>query len=467
MSFGARVPDLAATWNQRRGERSLLLACLGCVAIGFLLVLGSRYGADRPLVAADLRPLLIYGASLATLHLALVALGHRGDQVLVTVTAFLTGLGLLAQTRMGTLDRSDALVRGDLLLPLGLLVMLIVTGIFRDGRHRLLARGFWVWGAVSVALVALLLVTGQRFRGAVFGFGLFTPTELLKITVVLFVAGFVDRHARTLGRWHPRYPLPPWKPLWQLLAFWVALTALLLIQRDLGMVAILAVPVLALLMTGTGRVGYLVYGLLGALGLGLLMLGVFEHGERRLAAWLDPFEDPTGDGWQILQGLSGLYSGGLWGEGFGLGSPGYTPIAESDFIYSVIGEELGLVGCSVVILFYLILFQRGLQITEQSRCGFGRLLAAGLTAVLATQTFLNVAGVTKLVPLTGVTLPLISQGGASLVVTSTSLGLLLAVSDTAQGTARRKRKGGREGGPSRSPRAPKRRGAARLQAPRD
>jgi len=469
LSPGARPLDLAASWSRRRGERNLLLACLGCVAIGFLLVLGSAHGAERPLVTTHLRPLLLYGASLAGLHLALVALGHRGDQALVAVAAFLMGLGLLAQTRMGTIDRSESLLSGDLLLPLGLLVMVAMTGLFMDGRHRLLAQRFWMWGGLSLALVALLLATGQRFRGAVFGLGLSTPTELLKITVVLFVAGFVDRHARQLWRWHPRYPLPPWEPLWQLFAFWIALTALLLIQRDLGMVAILGIPLLALLVAGTGRVGYLVYGVLGASVVGLLILGVFEHGGRRIAAWLDPFQDPTGDGWQILQGLSGLYSGGLWGEGFGLGSPAYTPIAESDFIYSVIGEELGFVGCSVVILFYLILFQRGLQITEQSRCGFGRLLAAGLTAVLATQTFLNVAGVTKLLPLTGVTLPLISQGGASLIVTSASLGLLLAVSDTAQAKASRKHKGGGGGKAAAHPasRVSKRRGATGRQPRRE
>ncbi|MGE5152704.1 MAG: FtsW/RodA/SpoVE family cell cycle protein [Bdellovibrio bacteriovorus] len=432
---------LAAAWARRRGERHLLLASLGSVTIGFILVLGSAHEAGGSLMTRDLLPLLTYAASLIGLHLALVLLGFRGDQVLVGVAAFLAGLGLLAQTRMGTLDRTEALVPGPLLLPMGLLVMVATAGAFMDGRHRQLARGFWLWGGLSLALVVLLLAIGQRFRGAVFGLGLVTPTELLKVTVVLFLAGYLDRHGRALGLWHPRLPLPPWQPLWPLLAYWSGLMGLLLIQRDLGMVAILSVPLLALLVMGSGRGGYLAYGALAALILGFMVLGVFEHGGRRIGAWLDPFEDPTGDGWQILQGLSGLYAGGLWGEGFGQGSPGYTPIAESDFIYTVLGEELGFIGSTVVILFYLILFQRALQIATQSRCGFGRLLAAGVTAVLATQTFLNVAGVTKLIPLTGVTLPLISQGGASLITTFTGLGLLLAVSDGAPASPARQRKG--------------------------
>jgi cell division protein FtsW (lipid II flippase) len=465
------APPLApgAAWARRRGERHLLLAALGSVTIGFILVLGSAHGAGRSLMAADLLPLLTYAASLIGLHLALVILGFRGDQVLVAVSAFLAGLGLLAQTRMGTLDRAAALVPGSLLLPLGLLVMVATAGAFMGGRHRQLARGPWVWGALSLALVALLLATGPRFRGAVFGLGLVTPTELLKVTVVLFLAGYLDRHARALGLWHPRRPLPPWKPLWPLLAYWLGLTALLLIQRDLGMVAILSVPLLAVLVMGSGRGGYLAYGLLGALVLGYLVLGVFDHGGRRIEAWLDPFQDPTGDGWQILQGLSGLYAGGLWGEGFGRGNPGYTPIAESDFIYAVIGEELGFIGCSVVVLFYLILFQRALQIAEQSRCGFGRLLAAGLTAVLAAQTFLNVAGVTKLIPLTGVTLPLISQGGASLLTTFAGLGLLLAVSDGAPALPGRQRKGrlGAKATPAFSTPAAKPRRASRRPAAKE
>lgn len=440
----ARALDLRALWSRRGDERRLLLASLGCLTLGFLLILGSGHAAGRPLAPADLLPLLVYGISLAGLHLALVALGHRGDQVLVAVVAFLAGLGLLAQTRMGTIHQSG-IIPGHLLFPLGLTVLLATAAAFMDGRYRLLARGYWVWGGLSVALVALLLVTGERFRGAVFGLGLTTPTEALKVLTVLFLAGFLDQHGRALGRWHPRLPLPPLEPLWRLGALWAALTGLLLIQRDLGMVATLGVALLVLLVSATGRIGYLVYGLLGAVALGALALVAFAHGERRIAAWLDPFQDPTGDGWQVLQGLSGMYAGGLWGEGFGWGSPGYTPIAESDFIYAVIGEELGFAGGALVILLFLALFARGLQIAQGGRCTFGRLLATGLTAVLATQTLLNLGGVTKLIPLTGTTLPLISHGGTSLLTTFAALGLLLAVSHGAAGP----------GGPR--PQAPQRR----------
>jgi cell division protein FtsW (lipid II flippase) len=138
-----------------------------------------------------------------------------------------------------------------------------------------------------------------------------------------------------------------------------------------------------------------------------------------------------------------MYSGGLWGEGFGEGNPEYTPIAESDFIYSVIGEELGFVGCVLVVAFFLLFFYRGLIIASRSRSSFGRLLCGGLTAVIAIQTFLNIGGVTKLVPLTGITLPFISHGGSSLLTGFVALGLMLAASDGEAGPqtgARRKSK---------------------------
>jgi len=162
------------------------------------------------------------------------------------------------------------------------------------------------------------------------------------------------------------------------------------------MFVILSVALLVLLVAGTARWGYLVYGILAATGVGYLMLSLFAHGQRRIQAWQALFDDPTGTGWQILHGLSGMYSGGLWGEGFGRGNPEYTPIAESDFIYSVIGDELGFFGC--VMVFYLILFAQGLRIAGQTGPILRMLLCLRLTTVTATQTFFNIGGVTKFIP---------------------------------------------------------------------
>ncbi len=430
MSAACADTGFAATWFRRRAERELLLACLGCMALGFVLILGAEVTQGRQLGALDLLPLALYGLALAGVHLLLVVAGFRGDQVLTATVAFLSGFGLLAQYRMGDFHNDPgALTLG--LVPAGFFVMTACALAFADGRYRVLARGLWFWAGLSLVLVAALLVTGQRFRGAVYALGFTTPTEVLKVTIPLALAAYLERQGPALARWHPRLPLPPWRALWLLLTLFAVLIGLLALQRDLGMMLILGLAFLVVLVSGTGRSGYLVWGLLAGTGLGALMLTFFEHGQRRIEAWLDPFQDPTDEGWQILQGLSGMYAGGLWGEGFGIGSPEYTPIAAADFIYSVIGEELGFLGCVVLVLFFLILLSREIALAGPGRCAFGRLLAAGLTTVLAVQTLLNIGGATKSIPLTGTTLPFISHGGASLLTAFAAVGLLLAISDGA------------------------------------
>ena len=482
-----------APWEARRPERELLLICLGGVGLGVILVSASLHTTGKPLGLSQFLPFLAYALCLAGLHLALVLGGSRGDQLLVVALAFLAGFGLLARARLGAFSGEvvdpggpgglgalrdlndpgglsdpgelgklsdltgmgglDGLVDlgslsglagpGDISGLAGLagladyafvvgfaLLTLLALGL-GGGRYRTLGTGHWIWAwaGLSLLLVLVLLVTGQRFRGAVFGAGLLTPTELLKISFVLFSAAYIDREAKALSLWRFHDLLPPWRPLLPLVGVGAALLIMLLIQRDLGMVLLLGLTLPLLLVLGTGRWGYAGYGLVLASLLGWLLLGFFEHGERRIQAWLNPFQDPTGASWQVLQGLSGMHAGGLWGDGFGAGNPEYTPIAESDFIYAVIGEELGFVGTALALAFFLILILRGLQIAVRARSSFGLLLAAGLTTILAAQVVLNVGGVTSLLPLTGITLPFISQGGSSLVTAFALLGLLLAISD--------------------------------------
>jgi len=419
----------AGFWDRRRAERQLLIGCLLCVVLGFMMVLGSSHTAGRRIGLLDLFPLLGYAWSLAVVHLTLVLSRFRGDQVLPVVAAFLSGIGLLAQYRMGAFDSTDPWASARYVFPAGVLFMLTVCVAGMRGRYQLLASRPWIWAGLSLALLAVVLVTGERFRGGVYGVGFITPTEALKVTVILFLAALIDRDATGLSKWRGPLPMPPFKDLLPLMGFWALLAVLLLLQRDLGMLILLSVSLLLVLVTGTGCLGYLIYGVLAATGGGYVALKLFLHGERRIHAWQAPFDDPTGDGWQILQGLSGMYSGGLWGEGFGRGNPEYTPIAESDLIYSVIGEELGFVGCAFVLVLFLVFFARALRIAERTSSSFGMLLCAGLCTVVATQTFLNIGGVTKFIPLTGITLPFISQGGSSLLVTFVGLGLILAVSD--------------------------------------
>jgi cell division protein FtsW (lipid II flippase) len=453
MAKPARPETLADRWEARAPERRLLLWVLFAIGVGFLMVLGALPKDGIAVRWTDLVPPAGFVLAFLGAHLVFVAAGFRGDQLVLALVAFLAGIGLLAQFRMGVYA-GTGLTLAHWLLPVGVLALALTAVGLQDGRYRPLAAGIWFWGALSLAIVVFVLATGQRFRGAVYGAGFITPTEGLKITVVLFAAAFVDRHAKALANWGGPIPFPPLRALWPLALFAGLLLGLLLVQRDLGLVLILGLALLLQLAAGTKRVGYLVYGALAAGGAGYAVLQFFSHGQRRVASWLDPFADPTGAGWQALQGLSGMYAGGLWGEGFSQARPRYTPIAESDFIYAVVAEELGFVGSTLLLVFFALLCWRLILIASRAKSPFGMLTATGIAAVFTVQTLLNVGGVTKAIPITGVTLPFISQGGSSLLVTCVALGLVLAISDGEPKPLKKQK------APARQTRSPSRRRAA-------
>ncbi|MCS6772461.1 MAG: FtsW/RodA/SpoVE family cell cycle protein, partial [Kiritimatiellae bacterium] len=212
--------------------------------------------------------------------------------------------------------------------------------------------------------------------------------------------------------------------------FWLAPMALLVAIRDFGMIALLNSTLMCMIVLVTGRASYALAGLAALAGAAFVIWHFVPHGAGRLDVWLDPFEDPTGRGWQILQGLSAMASGGWWGAGLGAGHPTTVPIASSDFVYAALAEELGFVGCGLVLSSYLLLFHRGYRIADSLKDPFPQALATGLTTILALQTLFNIGGVTKALPLTGLTLPFISHGGSSLVTSLVMLGILLALSDS-------------------------------------
>jgi len=424
----ARPETLPDRWAARTPERQLLLWVLFAVGVGFLMVLGALPKDGIAVRGLDLLPPLGFGLAFFAVHLVFVGVGFRGDQLLLALVAFVAGIGLLAQFRMGVYA-GQGLGLSHLVLPFGVGALALVVAALMDGRYRVLAPGLWFWAALSLGIVAFVLATGQRFRGAVYGTGFITPTEGLKLTVVLFAAAFIDHHAKALAKWRGPIPFPRFRPLWQLGLFAALLLGLLMVQRDLGLVLILSLTLLLMLAAGTKRAGFLVYGALAAGAAGYAVLQFFSHGQRRVASWLDPFQDPTGAGWQVLQGLSGMYAGGLWGEGFSQARPRYTPIAESDFVYAVIAEELGFIGSALLLVFFALLCWRLMLIASRAKSPFGMLAATGIACVFTVQTLLNVGGVAKAIPITGVTLPFISQGGSSLLVTCIAIGLVLAISD--------------------------------------
>lgn len=418
-----------SAWSERSTERRLLLVTLLTVASGYLMVLLVRMGHAPGLRAEDWLPLGVYAACLLGVHLVFVAARFKGDPVLLAATLLLSGLGLLEQFRLGTLDLARTDRWSTYAFPGGMAAMVVCALLFSGGRHRLLEKLSMLAGVGAIGVLGVMLVAGERFRGAMYIGGQFNPSEIAKVLLVLFLAGFFAAYRGDLSKSSGvGLPAPSWPTLAALGMFWGVPMLLLLVLRDLGMVMLMTAVFVVLLCIATGRWSYLIGGLLACGAAGWMLFRFMPHSQARFAAWSDPFADPTGKGWQILQSLSALYSGGLWGAGLGSGHPTAIPIAASDFVYSALGEEIGYVGCGLLLFVYLIFLYRGFRVADSLRDPFAQYLAAGLVALFAFQTLLNVGGVTQAVPLTGLTLPFVSHGGSSLMTSFAALGLMLALS---------------------------------------
>jgi cell division protein FtsW (lipid II flippase) len=259
----------------------------------------------------------------------------------------------------------------------------------------------------------------------------FQPAELAKLGLVIFVAAYLADHQHALRQAHRKvgpFQFPEPRQLVPLLLTWGLSVLILISQRDLGASLLLFASFVLLLYATTGATGYLVTGGFLTVLAGVAGFYAFDHVQRRVAAWLQPFENFEDAGYQISQGLFALGSGSLTGAGPGLGRPDLIPNAETDFIFAAVGEELGFAGTIAVLALYALVIAVGLGIAFRSRDTFRKLLAAGLSFVLGVQTFLIIGGVLRLVPLTGITLPFMSYGGSALVGNLVLIALLLRIS---------------------------------------
>jgi len=281
-------------------------------------------------------------------------------------------------------------------------------------------------------------VIGHEVRGAriwiQIGAMTFQPGEAAKIVLIIAFAGYLVRTKDALalaGRRVLGIDLPRARDLGPILVMWFAALGILAVQNDLGPSLLVFGIFVLMIYVATERISWIVLGILLAVIGGFAARTLFGHVRARVTAWLDPFSDPDQFG-QIIQSLYGLAYGGITGTGLGRGRPDLVPFAESDFIASALGEELGLTGLMAVIVLYAILVSRGLKASLVLRDPFGKLLAMGLAAGLMLQVFIVIGGVTKLIPLTGLTTPFLSLGGSSLVMNWVLIGLLIRLSDAAR-----------------------------------
>ncbi len=404
-------------------------------SVGFAIVWTRQMERLDP---ASLAPGAVFLGLFGLVHVLRRLVVPHADPYLLPITALLSSLGILMIYRIDQqLARQQALW-----LVVGLVFFALVLVVFR--RYRRLADYKYLIGLGGIALLVLTMVAGREVNGARLWIRLgpvgFQPPEFAKLFLVVFFAAYLDDVRELLTVSTRRFlgiALPPLRYLAPLLTLWGLGLLLMIFLKDLGTSLLFFCALLALLYVATGRLLYVVVGLSLFAGGAVVLYHLFPHVQLRVDIWLDPWQDPLGRGYQVVQSLFAFAAGGLFGRGLGggylLSASGNTiiPALETDFIFSAIGEELGLVGGVAVILLYLIFVQRGLRIAVRARDDFTRLLATGLTAVFGLQTFLILGGVTKLIPLTGITLPFVSYGGSSIVANFGLLALLLLASDGA------------------------------------
>jgi cell division protein FtsW (lipid II flippase) len=389
---------------------------------------------------------LTYGAyffavCLAT-HVFLRLRLPNADPYLFPLMATLTAFGFVMIYRI---DESLARDQANWFL-LGLVLFALTIYFLRD--YEVLERYRY-----TIAIGGLLLLLaprvpgiGQQVNGAYLGVKLgpiaFQPAEFTKLAIVVFLASYLREHREVLivgARRVLGVTLPPLKHFGPMLVVWGASMFMLVFIRDLGSSLMFFAAFLALLYVATGRFSFVVIGMLMFFLGALFFANTVPHVHDRVEIWLHPYSDPEETGYQILQSIFAQADGGLFGKGFGqalITVPGthnaLLPAAETDTIYSLIVNELGLFGACGLILVYLLITARGFKVALLANDGFSKLLATGLTAVFAIQAFVIIGGVTRVIPLTGVTLPFISYGGSSIVANFVLLALLLLVSDRAR-----------------------------------
>ncbi|MEI7900871.1 MAG: FtsW/RodA/SpoVE family cell cycle protein [bacterium] len=420
--------------NQQRLEpvgaaAGLFLLSALAVLCACLSVLGVKL-SNAPVVPWEqLIPLGVYVAGVPLALLWLKLIGWKGDAGLVGAVFLLSGMGLVIQFRMGSFSQGLAAPLALAPFPLGLAAFVAGVSLTGKGRGTWLAGAGWLAYLAGLGVLAAMLLLGRHYRGGLYMPGHMNPSEIVKPLLVFFLAAYLSRRQKEFSETQNGIPVPPFFVLLGLVLLWGVPMLLTIALKDLGLMVLLNAILIVMLFAVARSTGYLAIGLAAVTAAGFGVQFISSHAQARFDVWLHPFADPTGKGWQILQALSAMYSGGLWGAGLGSGVPQAVPIVTSDFIYAAAAEEIGLIGCGLLLMVYAVFFSRGFRAAGAARTPFERLLGVGLTGSLAVQTILNVAGVTKALPMTGITLPLISHGGSSLITTLLVAGLLAGLSD--------------------------------------
>jgi cell division protein FtsW (lipid II flippase) len=415
----------------KRGAVELRLGLMAAVitVFGYLLV----QLAEKPNLPTDLW--LLVGAVIGlyvVAHLAVRRLAADADPVLLPLAAFLNGIGFVTISR---LDPALARIQAGWTAA-GVAAFVITLIVVRRVRTLERYRYTFLLLGVFALLLPLAPGIGKTINGARLWVGIgplnFQPNEAAKVLLVIFFAAYlVDKRellasgSRRIGR----LIVPDPKHLGPLVIAWAVSILIMVRQKDLGSSLLFFAVFAAMLYIATERAAYLLGGLVLFLGGAGIAYKLFGHVRDRVSVLIDPWSVAHGKGFQIVQSLFAFGTGGFGGTGLGLGNPQLIPNAPTDFVFSAIGEELGFLGTVAVLIAILLFVGSGFRIAVQADRPFPKLFAAGLTTIIGVQAFVIIGGVTRVIPLTGVTLPFISYGGSSLLANFVILALLLRISD--------------------------------------
>lgn len=422
------------TQVRRNTEASMLLLAVLIAIGGHALALLGRNGSLDSRFWVNTA---VFAAIFFVAHIAVRKLAPAADPLFLPLAAVLSALGFILISRLEGATDNPGLAQAQLRW-LAVAVASMILVLYRVKDLRALGRYRYTFAVAGLVLLLLPMVPGlgHEINGSRLWIRLgplsFQPAELGKIALVLFFAGYLSERRELLAVATRRIGpigVPEFRHFGPVFLAWAISLLVMTNQKDLGSSLLFFAIFVAMLWMATARPIYLLAGSAMFLVGAAVAAQVFGHVQRRIDVWRDPFADPDAHGFQIVQSLFSLATGGAWGTGLGLGRPDLIPAVTTDFIFAAVGEELGLAGGAAVLTIYAIFASRGFGLATRCRDDFTKLLVAGLATALALQTVLIVGGVTKLIPLTGITLPFMSYGGSSLLSNFILVALLLRASD--------------------------------------
>ncbi len=402
---------------------------------------------------------LVLDALVLVMHLALRVVASQADPFILPIATVLNGIGIAMIYRIDVADGREgweaAGIRQIAWAAIAIVAALTVLVVIRN--HRVLQRYRYIAMFLGIALLLLPLVPGigREINGSQVWIGIgpqrpdgsvplsFQPGELAKIALAVFFAGYLVTARDSLslvGKKFLGLRFPRVRDLGPILVIWVAAMGVLVFQRDLGTSLLYFGLFLVMIYVATGRLSWILLGLALFIGGAVAASQLLGYVNNRFNGWLDAFStdvyERAGGSYQLVQGIFGMANGGLIGSGLGQGTPELVPLAESDFIVASLGEELGLAGLFALLCLFLLFVSRGFRIGFAGQDDFGRLLGVGLAFVIALQVFIVIGGITRVIPLTGLTTPFMAAGGSSLVANWIIAALLLRLSDTVRNQPR-------------------------------